>query len=179
MFYGSASFASPSIACSRHTRAQAEGLSGPVTPSHTTFNALASSLSAPRQARAVQNVPNLFGSTPRTPTKVNVSGLGAVETMRSVFKNNEGELMIVDVEALRDDIRYAVAWVRDEYHDLGRRLDPALVMRLVVNAVRTLNGSYTDGVVLAELEKLTPDVKDAFDQLTGGEFSLTLLKKEG
>ncbi len=96
--------------------------------------------------------------------------------MRSVFKNNEGELMIVDVEALRDDIRYSVAWLRDEYHDLDRPLTPALVMRLVVNAVRTLNGSYTDGVVLAELEKLTPDHKDVFDQLTGGEFSLTLLK---
>ncbi len=97
--------------------------------------------------------------------------------MRSVFKNNEGQLMNVDVDALREDIRYAVAWLRDEYRDLDRPLSPDLVMRLVVNTVRTINASYTDGVVLAELEKLTPEFIDVFDQVSGGAFSLTLTKR--
>ncbi|MGZ4951609.1 MAG: hypothetical protein ACXV5K_11340 [Halobacteriota archaeon] len=40
----------------------------------------------------------------------------------------------------------------------------------MVNAVRTLNASYTDGAVLAELEALTLEFIDVFDQLTDGAF---------
>ncbi|MGZ4885736.1 MAG: hypothetical protein ACXVI7_10045 [Halobacteriota archaeon] len=79
-----------------------------------------------------------------------------------------------NVEELRHDIRYAVAWMQEEYHDFGRSFTPELVVRTVVNAVRTLNASYTDGVVLAEFETLTPEFIDVFDKLTDGAFSLTL-----
>ncbi len=77
-----------------------------------------------------------------------------------------------DVEQLREDIRYAVAWMHEEYRDVDRPLHPELVVRMVVNSVRALNMSYTDGVVLAELEKLTPTFIKVFDTLTDGAFSL-------
>ncbi len=80
-----------------------------------------------------------------------------------------------NVEELRQDIRYAVSWMHEEYRDFGRLFSPGLVVRTVVNAVRTLNASYTDRVVLAELELLTPEFIDVFDELTDGAFSLTLL----
>ncbi len=84
-----------------------------------------------------------------------------------------------NVEELRDDIRYAVAWMHEEYRDLGRPFSPELVVRTVVTAVRAVNMSYTDAVVLAELEKLTPEFIRIFDTLSAGAFSLTLSKKEG
>ncbi len=82
-----------------------------------------------------------------------------------------------NVGALRQDIRDAVAWLIDEYRDIDEPLRPDLVVRLVVNAVRAINMSYTDGIVLAELELLTSEFLDVFDTLTDGAFSLTILKK--
>ncbi len=82
-----------------------------------------------------------------------------------------------NVGELRQDIRYAVSWMYEEYHDFDRSFSPGLVVRTVVNAVRTLNASYTDGIVLAELERLTPEFIHVFDELSDGAFSLTLLSK--
>ncbi len=79
----------------------------------------------------------------------------------------------INVKELHQDIRYAVAWMQDEYRNFGR-FSPELLVRTVINAVRTLNASYTDGIVLAELEKLTPALIEVFDTLTDGAFSLTL-----
>ncbi len=78
--------------------------------------------------------------------------------------------VVANVKELREDILYAVAWMYEEYHDVDRPLSPALVIRKVVNAVRTLNASYADGVVLTELDQLTPECIDVFDALTDGEF---------
>ncbi len=82
----------------------------------------------------------------------------------------------INIEELRHDIRDVVAWMHEEYNDC-RSFSPELVVRTVVNAVRAVNMSYTDGIVLDELEKLTPEFIGWFDELTGGAFSSTLPQK--
>ncbi len=83
-----------------------------------------------------------------------------------------------NVDELRQDLRYVVSWMHEEYQNLDRPFSPELVVRTVVNAVRALNGSYTDAVVLTELEKLTSEFIGVFDQLTSGASSLSLPKNE-
>ncbi len=83
-----------------------------------------------------------------------------------------------NVDELRQDLRYVVSWMHEEYQNF-RPFSPELVVRTVVNAVKALNGSYTDAVVLTELEKLTSEFVGVFDQLTGGAFSLTLPENGG
>ncbi len=81
-------------------------------------------------------------------------------------------------EELREDIRYAIAWMQKEYRDISEPLEPELVIRLVVNAVRAINMSYTDAVVLAELDKLALELVPMFDTLTDGAFSSTIPERK-
>ncbi len=83
----------------------------------------------------------------------------------------------INVEELHHDICDVVAWMHEECRDCRRSFSPELVVRTVVNAVRAVNISYTDGIVLVELEKLKSEFIGWFDELKGGAFSSILPKK--